>query len=157
MAWEKAGDAAKRVAARQRPDDDDDDTPPSGGGGAALQGLPPEFESDRDDRSDRGREPHAPRSWIGRTPMAQGPRSDGPSDAPAADRGRAIGRWLPIEGTLAGRLAHRLASTAVEHRWRAARRARLNEDLAVAEGPASSVSPRQALAAGREAGRQLGA
>src|SRR5262245_58482532 len=96
MAWEKAGDVAKRAATRLRPDNDND-TPPAGGGGAALQGRPHEFESGSDDLSDRGRDPHAPRSWIGRTPMAEGPRSVCPSDAPAADRGRAIGRRLPIE------------------------------------------------------------
>ena len=155
MSWEKAGNAVKRVAARKRPDDDDDDTPPAGGGGAALQGQPHEFETDRDDRLDKGRDPHAPRSRIGRTPMAQCPRDGGPSDALAADRGRAISRRLPVTAPEIGQLARRLAAAVVEKRRKAVEAAELDETLATVATREPRM-PSQARVVGREGGHPLG-
>lgn len=153
MSWIKAGDAAKRTAMRLRPDNDDD-TPPMGGSGEALQGRPHEFESDRDDRSELRREPHAPRSRIGRATLAQGPRPDCPSEAPTADRGKAISRRLPIREI--GQFVRRMVTDVIQRRRGAVQRAELNLDLAqVAEFPASPA-PAGALTAGREAGRQVG-
>lgn len=56
-----------------------------------------------------------------------------------------------------GSIARRLAASVIEQRRKAAEAAELDEDLAAAEAPASTVAPRQARVAGREAGHPLGA
>jgi hypothetical protein len=143
----------KRAATRLRPDNDNV-MPPAGGGGAALQGRPPEFESDRDDRLDKGCEPHSPRSQIGRAPMAQGHRPEGPSDAPTADEGVGISRRLPIAELPIGQFARRLVAHVIEQRRRAVEAAGF--DFAAAEENPASPAPPQARVVGREAGHPLG-
>ena len=155
MAWVRAGIAVKRAATRLRPDNDNV-MPPAGGGGAALQGRPPEFESDRDDRSEQGCEPHAPRSWIGRAPMAQGPCPGGPSDAPTADRDWGIGRRLPIVELPIGQFVRCLVTAVIEQQRRTVEAAELDADFATAEENPASPAPPQARVVGREAGHPLG-
>ena len=90
MAWQKAGDIARRLAGRISRTDDD--TPLAGGTGLAqksrFSSQSPEFISACDDRADRGRRPHSRDAEPGR-PHGPG----GASSKPAAGQ-REAGRRL---------------------------------------------------------------
>jgi len=81
--------------------------------------------------------------------MAPRPRFEGPSDAPAADRGRAIIRRLPIEWRQVAQLARRLAASVVEQRWKAVEALERQSDIAATMSPAISGAFGMQLERGR--------